>query len=37
LRARPQPTEAIPVAFGGTLDTFERAFNAYVVARFTGL
>ena len=37
LRARPRPTEAIPVAFGGTLDTFERAFNAYVVARFTGL
>jgi hypothetical protein len=36
LRTRPRPTDAIPVAFGVTLGAFEQAFNAYIVARFTG-
>jgi hypothetical protein len=34
LRARSRLTEAIPVAFGTSMDEFDRAFRAYLTARF---
>jgi hypothetical protein len=34
LRSRPRLAEAIPVAFGTSMEAFEQAFRAYLTARF---